>query len=175
MPVSSVAFLMAAAFLLLLSPVWVLAQKRVIIKHAYQLERAPAVTSLGRTYSALAGAYVLYDQCEKDLTIASDEKNYVADKFTSTARAYQIAYQDAYVEYVGAMPKQGMVDDIAATIKAQQQKAVNGMALSLRKWGCRDSRFNKIRAYVHELRTADTTPAEDPTLREPKPSFIKKR
>lgn len=175
MPVSSLTFLTVAAFLLLLSPAWTLAQKRVIIKHAYQLERAPAVSSLGRSYDALAGAYLLYDKCEKDLAIAADEKAFLTDKFTNTARAYQIAYQDAYVEYVGAMPNQAMVDDIAKTIKAQQQKAVNAMALSLRKWGCRDSRYNKIRNYVNELRTADTTPPEDPALREPKPSFIKKR
>lgn len=175
MPVSSLTFLMAATMALLLSPAWVLAQKRVIIKHAYQLDRAPAVISLGRTYNSLAGAYVLYDQCGEALAIPSEETSYLTDKFTSTARAYQIAYQDAYVEYVGAMPSQAMVDDIAATIKAQQQKSVNGMALSLRKWGCRDSRYNKIRGYIHELRTADSKPAEDPALREPKPSFIKKR
>lgn len=174
MPVSSLTFLMAAAAVLLLGPAWVLAQKRVIIKHAYQLERAPAVTSLGRTYDALAGAYLLYDKCEKDLAIPSDEKAFLTEKFTATARAYQIAYQDAYVEYVGAMPNQAMVDDIVATIKAQQQKAVNSMALGLRKWSCRDSRFYKIRSYVNELRTADGKPAEDPALREPKPSFIKK-
>lgn len=175
MPVSSLTFLMVAAFMLLLSPVWVMAKGRVIIKHAYQLERAPAVTSLGRKYKALAGAYVLYDQCEKDLAIAADEKAFLTDTFTNVARAYQIAYQDAYVEYVGAMPSQALVDDIAKTIKAQQQNSVNGMALSLRKWGCRDSRFHKIRDYVKELRTADTAPPEDPALREPKPSFIKKR
>lgn len=172
MPVSTLT--LAALAVLVIAPAFVHAQSRVIIKHAYQLERAPVVKTAGQNYEALAAAYVVYDQCAKDLGIADEKKAYLTDKFTKVAREYQIAYQDAYVAYVGGSPKQALVDDVAATIKKQQQKTVNGTALSIRKHGCQSERFFKILRYVDKLYASDIAPAPDTISLEPKAKFGKK-
>jgi hypothetical protein len=156
---------------LLMLPTGAYAQSRVIIKRAYQLERAPEVIRIGQTYDAFAGLYVLYDQCGEELGITPEKKAYVTNKLTQTAREYQIAYQDAYVSYVGASPSQALVDDIAASIKAQQQKAVNDMALSIRKKGCTSERFRKLLKYASKAEALDNAPPPEPTLQEPKLKF----
>ena len=176
MPVSSLTFLMAATMALLLSPAWVLAQKRVIIKHAYQLERAPALVRVHREYEALVNAHVFYDQCGAELGTTEEQKAFLHKKFSDTATAYQIAYQDAYVEYVGAMPNQAIVDDIVATIKARQQRLVNDITQGIRNWKCQSRNFYPIRSYFKKLHAADSAPqASEPILVEPKADFSRKK
>lgn len=172
MPVSTLT--LVALAVLVGAPAFTHAQSRVIIKHAYQLERAPAVKSAGQNYETLAAAYVLYDQCAEDLGVADEKKAYLTDKFTKVARAYQIAYQDAYLAYVGASPSQALVDDIAASIKTKQQKTVNNMALSIRNKGCTSGRFRKIFKYVDTLYASDTAPPTQAISLEPRAKFDKK-
>jgi len=171
-PVTLAAQLLLA--MLLLAPMMAAAQARVIISHAYQLESAPGVAALAGDYSALAGAYVLYEQCGQARGISEERKDYLKKKFLEVAGKYQQAYQDAFVNYVGAPPEQALVNDIAATIAAQQQTAVNAMATQIRKGGCTESRLNKIVKYVETLYAIDTAPPPNPDLLAPKASFGKK-
>jgi hypothetical protein len=167
---------MAATMALLLSPAWVMAKGRVIIKHAYQLERAPALVRVHREYEALVSASVFYDQCGAELGTTEEQKTFLKKKFTDTAAAYQIAYQDAYVEYVGAMPNQAMVDDIVATIKARQQRLVNDMTQNIRSWKCENRNFYPIRSYFKKLHAANSAPPpSEPALVEPKADFSRKK
>ena len=172
MPVASL--IVAAVAVLLLAPAFAQAQGRVIIKHAYQLERAPIVKTTGQSYEALAAAYVLYDLCAEELDIADEKKAYLTNQFTKVARQYQIAYQDAYVDYVGVSPKQALGDDIAVSKKKQQQKTVNDTALLIRKKGCQSERFLKIWKYVDKLYASDTAPPTEALSLEPKAKFGKK-
>jgi hypothetical protein len=171
-PVSTLAFVVLAA--LVVAPVLAQAQQPVLISHAYQLTRAPAVKSTGQTYEALASAYVLYEQCGAELSIPDAEKTYLTEKFASVAREYQIAYQDAYMTYVGASPKQALVDDIAASIKQQQQKAVNTTALLVRQRGCKNGHFRKMRKYVDKLHVIETSVPADSNVLAPRAKFSKK-
>lgn len=171
MPVTSLTFLAIAA--LVLAPTFTHAQTRVIIKRAYQLEQSPKVIEVGRHYKALVGAQVVYDRCSKDLVINDEQRAYLHGKFVSVTKAYQQAYQDAYMDYIGTYPNQALVDDVAVSIKAQQQRAVDGMTQQIRKWSCRDSRFREIREYIHKLHAADMAPPPPKTLIEPKVKFLK--
>lgn len=169
MPVTSLTFLAIAA--LLLAPTFTHAQTRVIIKRAYQLEHSPRVLDLSRHYEALVGASVFYDKCSKDVDLADEQRTYLRNKFASVAKAYQQAFQDAYMDYVGSPPNQALVNDIAVSIKAQQQRTVNGMTQQIQKWSCRNARFTEIRTYVHKLHKADVAAPPPKTRIEPKVKF----
>lgn len=169
--ITSLILLVIAA--LVLVPTFPHTQSRVIIKRAYQLEQSPKVTNVGAHYKALVGAHVFYDQCSQEFVMSDEQKTYLRGKVASVAKAYQQAYQDAYMDYIGTTPTQALVDDIAVSIKAQQQRTVDGVTQQIRKWGCRDSRFTVMRGYVHKLYTADQAPPPPKTLIEPKVKFLK--
>jgi hypothetical protein len=156
MPVATAALALVVVTALAL-PFVVAAQapQRVLIRQVSQLDEDKGVRAMGQTYSALSAANVVYAQCATERGITDEQKKYLSEKFTSVSRSYVIAYKDAYVNHAQALPPQKLVDDVASSIAAQQQKAVNNTALRIRKKGCNDPRIKAMAEYTESLRQKD--------------------
>lgn len=147
----------AIAALVLVAPLELAAQQRVIIRSVKQLAMDADVRSHVENYWFYSGANVVYAQCGKALGISDEQQQYLRDKFTLTSKQYVAAYLNAYVSRVHAPPPKALGEDVVKTVTAQQQAAVNSMALVIRQRGCNNGSLRQIAKYLEQLRQQELT------------------
>ena len=174
MPITSTFLLVAVATLALLPFGRPAYAQRVVIRNVEQLATDEEVRMLSASYTALSAANVVYKQCDKELSIVPAQKDYLEHKFLDVSKDYLAAYQNAYITRVQAPPKQALVDEMVASIKVQQQKAVDDIARFIQRQTCVDDRIFAITNYVEALRKRDAVPAASniPVLSDTNPSSV---
>ncbi len=113
------------------------AQARVVVRTAKELETGRTYEDAMQEYQLLSSANVIFDRCsaEQYPSIATD-KAYLAERFPLAEKNLVQAYHDNYVKLVGYPPLQNMVDESVARIRALQQSTVNDTALMIQDHGC---------------------------------------
>ena len=129
--------------------------QHLVVSSLSQLEDDKNVRQYREIYLALSGANLIYGKCTKELDIEDSDQAYLKQKFTDVSQNYVRAYQDAYVDTTGAAPPQSFMNDVAATLTARQQDAVDNVALIIREKGCGNGRLRPFVKYVETLHKQD--------------------
>lgn len=128
------------------------AHAAVMVRKASDLDSDDRVQWAASRYRVMSSAYVIYDQCSKNLPALAADAPYVKDQLGDAEEKFRDAYHDAYVKRVGYAPDLPMVQDYIARIRKAQQVAVNNTALTIRDQGCYAPPIAKIIDFITKQR-----------------------